>query len=162
MASLMAIFIQVIAAKLGVATERGIAALCRERFSKPTVYLLWAAAELAMIATDVAEILGSAIGFKLVLKLPLWVGAVLAAACAFLLLGLRSSIPQGYRVIEYIIMVLVGVISFSFIYLIVVTKPSAISVAEGLIPSIPSLDALYIAMSMVGATVMPHSVYLVS
>jgi NRAMP (natural resistance-associated macrophage protein)-like metal ion transporter len=64
MASLMAMFIQVIAAKLGVAAERGIAALCRERFSKHTVYLLWAAAELAMIATDVAEILGSAIGTK--------------------------------------------------------------------------------------------------
>lgn len=62
LASLMAMFIQVIAAKLGVATERGIATLCRERFSKSTVYLLWAAAELAMIATDVAEILGTAIG----------------------------------------------------------------------------------------------------
>jgi manganese transport protein len=95
-----------------------------------------------------------------VLKLPLWVGAVLAAACAFLLLGLRSSIPQGYRVIEYIILVLVAIVSVSFIYLIVVTKPSARSVGEGLIPSIPSVDALYIAMSMIGATIMPHSVYL--
>lgn len=160
LASLMAILIQVVAAKLGIATRKGVAQLCRERLSRPVVVLLWGAAELAMIATDMAEIIGAAIGFSLVLGLPLWAGAVLAAAASFALLGIRTAHEHGFRLTEAIVMALVAVIGLAFVFEMVLAEPSASLILSGLVPSVPDERALYVAIGILGATVMPHSVYL--
>ncbi len=160
LASLMAIGIQVVAAKLGIATGKGVAQLCRERLSRPMVLVLWAAAELAMIATDMAEIIGTAIGFSLVFSLPLWAGAVLAGAASFALLGVRTAHRQGYRVVEFVIMAFVAVIALAFVFEMVLARPTAAMILGGLAPSLPGSRALYVAVGILGATVMPHSVYL--
>ena len=159
-ASFMAILIQIVAAKLGIATGKGVAQICRERLSRPVVYMLWAAAELAMIATDMAEIIGAAVGFSLVFGLPLWAGAVLAALASFALIGVKEASEQGFRVAEFIVMGLVAVIGVAFVFEMVLAKPSAAMIGSGLIPGIPDVRALYIAIGILGATVMPHSVYL--
>ncbi|HKJ57939.1 MAG TPA: Nramp family divalent metal transporter, partial [Halobacteriales archaeon] len=134
--------------------------LCRERFSLPVVLLLWVAAELAMIATDVAEIIGAAIGFSLVFSLPLAAGAVLAGASSFALLGVRSAYRRGFRWVEFTIMAMVGIVSLAFVFEMVLAQPSAASIGAGLVPSLPRTGALFIVIGILGATVMPHSVYL--
>ena len=160
LASLMAILIQIVAAKLGIATGKGVAQICRERLSKPVVIMLWVAAELAMIATDMAEIIGAAIGFSLVFGLPLWVGAVLAAVASFALIGIKEASEQGFRVAEFIVMGLVGVIGLAFLFEMILARPTAAMIGSGLIPGVPDSKALFIAIGILGATVMPHSVYL--
>ena len=160
LASAMAMGIQIIAAKLGIATGKGIAQLCRERLPRRIVLVLWAAAELAMIATDMAEIIGAAIGFSLIFNVPLPGGAILAGASSFALLGVRTAYDRGFRAIEYVIMGLVGVIALAFVFEVVLAQPTAAQVGAGLAPSIPNADALYLAIGILGATVMPHSVYL--
>jgi manganese transport protein len=160
LASAMAMGIQIIAAKLGIATGKGIAQLCRERLSRPVVLLLWAAAELAMIATDMAEIIGAAIGFSLVFSLPLWAGAILAGVSSFALLGARTAHKRGFRWVELVIMSFVGVIALAFVFEMVLAQPTTTQIASGLVPSIPGPAGLYIAIGILGATVMPHSVYL--
>ncbi|MFB6166380.1 MAG: Nramp family divalent metal transporter [Haloarculaceae archaeon] len=160
LSSLMAIVVQVVAAKLGIATGTNIARLCRRRFPRPLVYVSWAAAELAMIATDIAEILGAGIGFKLLLGVPLVGGAILAGALSFLLLGARSAYKRGYRSFELLIAAFVAVIGFAFLFELVLARPSATAVAGGLVPSFPDHDAVFYAVGILGATVMPHSIYL--
>ncbi len=160
LASLMAILIQVVAAKLGIATGQGVASICRERLPRPLVIVLWGAAELAMIATDMAEIIGAAIGFGLVFGLPLWAGAVLAAVASFALLGVKSASDSGFRVTEFVVMGLVAVIGLAFVFEMILARPSAGLIASGLVPTVPDASALYVAIGILGATVMPHSVYL--
>jgi len=160
LASLMAIGIQVVTAKLGIATGKGVAQLCRERLPRPLVWVLWAAAELAMVATDVAEIIGAAIGFSLIFHLPLPAGAVLAGASSFALLGVRTAHERGFRWVEFAIMSLVGVIALAFVFEMVLARPDAGQIVTGLTPSLPDASALYVAIGILGATVMPHSVYL--
>jgi manganese transport protein len=160
LASFMAMGIQIVAAKLGIATGKGVAQLCRERFSRRTVIILWAAAELAMIATDMAEIIGAAIGFSLIFSLPLWAGAILAGASSFALLGVRTAHKRGFRWVELVIMSFVGIIALAFVFEMVLAKPTSQQIADGLVPGIPNSSALYIAIGILGATVMPHSVYL--
>ncbi len=160
LASLMAILIQIVAAKLGIATGKGVASLCRERLSKPVVYVLWAAAEGAMIATDMAEIIGAAIGFSLVFGLPLWAGAVLAALASFALIGIKELSEEGFRVTEFIVMALVAIIGLAFVFEMFLARPAPGMILSGLIPGVPDAGALYLAIGILGATVMPHSVYL--
>lgn len=160
LASLMAILIQIIAAKLGIATGKGVATLCRERLPRPVVFTLWIAAELAMIATDIAEIIGAAIGFSLIFHLPLWAGAILAGASSCILLKIKDVHEQGYRVVEYLIIGLVGIIALAFVFEIILAKPTLRVIASGMIPTLPGPTALYIALGIIGATVMPHSIYL--
>lgn len=159
-ASLLAIVIQINAAKLGIATGKGVARLCRERLPRPVVWVLWTAAELAMIGTDIAEIIGAAIGFSLVFHLPLWAGAVLAAISSLLLLAIRTAHKSGYRVIEFVIMAMVAVVALAFVFEMVLAKPSAELILSGLKPSMPDSGALYVAVGILGATIMPHSIYL--
>jgi len=160
LASLLAIIIQVIAAKLGIATGKGVARLCRERLSKPVVIILWIAAELAMIATDMAEIIGAAIGFSLIFTLPLWAGAVLAGISSFALLGIKTAYDRGYRLVEFIIMSLVGIVAMAFVFEMILAEPTVQIITTGMIPTLPGPSALYVAIGILGATVMPHSVYL--
>jgi len=160
LASLLAIIIQVIAAKLGIATGKGVARLCRERLSKPVVIILWIAAELAMIATDMAEIIGAAIGFSLIFTLPLWAGAVLAGISSFALLGIKTAYDRGYRLVEFIIMSLVGIVAMAFVFEMILADPTVQIITTGMIPTLPGPSALYVAIGILGATVMPHSVYL--
>jgi manganese transport protein len=107
-----------------------------------------------------AEMIGAAIGFQLVCNFPLWAGAVLAAVSSFALIGIRSAFTRGYRYIEFTIMTLVGIIALIFVIELFITKPNAQMVFSGLKPTIPDTGALYIAIGILGATVMPHSVYL--
>ena len=160
LASIMAMGIQIVAAKLGIATGKDVAQLCRESLPRPLVYVLWLAAELAMIATDMAEIIGAALGFQLVCNFPLWAGAIVAGASSFALLGIGSAFKRGFRFIEFVIMAFVGIIALVFVIELFVAKPSARLVFSGFIPTIPDTEALYIAIGILGATVMPHSVYL--
>ncbi|ODR81812.1 divalent metal cation transporter [Haladaptatus sp. W1] len=160
LASFMAMGIQIIAAKLGIATGKGVAQLCRERLPRRVVLVLWAAAELAMIATDMAEIIGAAIGFSLIFHLPLWAGAILAGASSFALLGVRTAHKRGFRWVELVIMSFVAIIALAFVFEMVLAKPTGGQIASGLAPGIPNTNALYIAIGILGATVMPHSVYL--
>lgn len=160
LASLMAIVIQIVAAKLGIATGKGVASICRERLSKPSVYILWAAAELAMIATDMAEIIGAAIGFSLIFHLPLWAGAILAGISSFALLGVKTAHEQGYRVVEFVIMAMVGIVALAFVFEMFLAEPTLEIITSGMIPTLPGPAALYVAIGILGATVMPHSVYL--
>ncbi|MFB6073736.1 MAG: Nramp family divalent metal transporter [Haloarculaceae archaeon] len=160
LSSLMAIVIQVIAAKLGIATGTNIARICRERLPRPLVYVSWAAAELAMIATDVAEIIGAGIGFKLLFGVPLAGGAVIAGALSFLLLGARSAYREGYRAFELLIASFVAVIGFAFLFELVLARPDPVAVGAGLVPGFPDGDAVFYAAGILGATVMPHSIYL--
>lgn len=152
--------IQVIAAKRGIATGKGVAQLCRERLPQSLVWLLWAAAELAMIATDMAEIIGAAIGFSLIFGLPLWAGAILAGASSFALLGVRTAHQRGYRWVEFTILVMVGVISLAIVFEMLLARPTPTQIGAGLVPSVPSSAALYVAIGMLGATCHAHSVYL--
>lgn len=160
LASLLAIVIQITAAKLGIATGKGVAALCRERLSKPMVVILWAAAELAMIATDMAEIIGAAIGFSLIFNLPLWAGAIVAGVSSFALLGIKTAHQQGFRIVEFVIMSLVAIVALAFVFEMVLAEPTVQIVASGMIPSLPGPSALYVVIGILGATIMPHSVYL--
>ena len=160
LASVMAMGIQIVAAKLGIATGKDVAQLCRVSLPKYVTYILWLAAELAMIATDMAEIIGAAIGFQMVCNFPLWAGAILAAISSFALLGVRSAFTRGYRIIEFVIMALVGIIAIVFVIELFISKPTAHLIFSGLKPTIPDTEALYIAIGILGATVMPHSVYL--
>lgn len=160
LASLLAIVIQIVAAKLGIATGKGVATLCRERLSKPVVFVLWVAAELAMIATDMAEIIGAAIGFSLIFQLPLWAGAVLAGVSSFALLGIKTAYERGFRIVEFVIMSLVAVVALAFVFEMVLAEPTVEIIGRGMIPSLPGPGALYVAIGILGATVMPHSVYL--
>jgi manganese transport protein len=160
LASIFAMGIQSLAAKLGIATGKDLAQLCAQEFSKPVVYFLWLAAELAMIATDMAEMIGTAIGFQLVCNFPLWAGAILAAASSFALIGIRTMFTRGYRYIEFTIMSLVGIIALAFVIELFITQPTASDIFSGLKPTIPNTEALFIATGILGATVMPHSIYL--
>jgi len=160
LSSLMAIVIQVVAAKVGIVAGANIARLCRRRFPTPLVYVSWGAAELAMIATDIAEIVGAGIGFHLLLGVPLAGGAIVAGALSFLLLAARSAYKRGYRSFELLIAAFVAVIGFAFLFELVLARPDAGAVAAGLVPSLPDAGALFYAVGILGATVMPHSVYL--
>lgn len=160
LASLMAILIQIVTAKLGIATGKGVATLCRERLPRWVNFVLWVAAEIAMIATDIAEIIGAAIGFSLIFHLPLWAGAILAGASSCVLLKIKDAYEQGYRVVEYLIMGLAAIIALAFVFEMILAEPSFNIIASGLIPSLPGPTALYIALGILGATVMPHSIYL--
>ncbi|MFB6283378.1 MAG: Nramp family divalent metal transporter [Halobacteria archaeon] len=158
--SIIAMGIQIITAKLGIATGKGIAEHCRERFSRTKTVFLWAVAEIAMIATDMAEIIGAAIGFSLLFGIPLIWGAVLSGVAAFALLGIRTMAKKGYRVVEVTIMVMVAVVSLGFVIEMFIASPTSEEILGGMVPAIPNSEALYLSLSVLGATVMPHSIYL--
>jgi len=157
-ANLMAMLVQAISAKVGIATGKNLAELCREHFPRPVVVGLWVQAELVAMATDLAEFVGAALGINIVFGLPLFVSGLITAVAAFGILGLQSA---GFRRLETVIAGLVGVIVAAFAIQVVLARPGVSQVAHGtFVPGISGTSALLLAVGIVGATVMPHVIYL--
>ena len=158
-ANLLAMLIQTLSAKLGIATGRNLPEVCRDRFSRRTSILLWVQAELIAMATDLAEFLGAAIGIHLLTGLPLFPAAVLAGIAAFGILGLQRF---GFRTFEAVIAVFVGVIGVSYLAELTFANPDWSQVLKHAVtPSFGgSSEALLLSVGILGATVMPHVIYL--
>lgn len=156
-ANCMALLLQVLAARMGIVTRCHLAELCRDEYPRLANLTLWVMAEFAIIATDLTEVLGTAIGINLLFNIPLMVGVVLTALDTFLLLTAQS---QGMRRVEQVIFVFLGLISVCFIIELFMSKPDIGKIATGIfVPRIDS-QSLYVATAIVGATVMPHNFYL--
>ena len=156
-ANLMAMLVQTLSAKLGIATGRNLAEVCRDNLSRRVSFGLWVQAEVIAMATDLAEVLGAALGLSLLFGIPLGWGAVIAVAAAFTILLLQAS---GFRQLEAVIAVFVGVIVVAFAFELLAVTPDPGKMADDLFS--PSFDgeALLIAVGIIGATVMPHVIYL--
>ncbi len=161
LSNLMAILLQALAARLGIASGRDLAQACRAYYPRPVSYLLWIACELAIVACDLAEVIGTAIALQLLFGLPLIVGALLAALDAFLVLYLMN---RGFRWLEAFIVALLAVIFACFAIQIVAAAPPVQAILGSmLVPSreiVTNPAMLYVAIGMIGATVMPHNLYL--
>ena len=156
--NLMAMLIQSLSAKLGIATGRNLAELCREFFPQPVVWLMWAVMEIVAMATDLAEFLGAAIGFNLLFGVPLWMGGLLAAVFTFLLLGLER---RGFRPLEATITALVGVIAVCYLVETVLGRPEWSRVLfHSVVPQFHGVESVVLATGILGATVMPHVIFL--
>lgn len=156
MSNLMALLLQMLAARLGIVTGKDLAQACRAEYNKTVRYYLWALAEIAIAATDLAEILGTIIGLNLLFGLPMLWGCLVTAFDTLLLIAIQK---YGIRKLEAFIVMLVGTIGFCFLIEIFLSKPSWGGIASGFIPSLDK-SSLYIAIGMLGATVMPHNLYL--
>jgi manganese transport protein len=157
-ANLIAMLVQTQSAKLGIATGKNLAELCRERFSRRTSIGLWIQAELVAMATDIAEVVGAALGLHLLFGIPLFPAGLIAGAGAFAILGLQQA---GFRRLEAGITVLVGVVVVSFVFELFDAKPAGGEVAKHLfLPGFAGTESLLLATGIIGATVMPHVVYL--
>ena len=153
----MAILVQYLAAKLGIATGRTLPENCRAEFSRGATVALWLAAEVAAMATDLAEFLGAALGFYLLFGIPMLPAAVVTGACVMLILAVEQF---GFQWLERVIMFFVGVIGVSYAIEMFLSKPAwPLIVKHTVLPSIHS-SSVYLAVSMLGATVMPHVIYL--
>jgi manganese transport protein len=156
-ANLMAMLIQTLSAKLGIATGKSLPEVCRDRMPPWAVRFLWAQAELVAMATDLAEFTGAALGLHLVFGLSIWTSALLAALATFAVLALEV---YGFRRLEAAIAALVGVVVLAFCLELILSRPQPGAVAQGVfVPQLPGGAAL-LAVSIVGATVMPHVIYL--
>jgi manganese transport protein len=156
----MAILLQHLCIKLGVATGRDLAQACRDHYSTPTVWLLWILCELAIAACDLAEVVGSAIGLQLLLGIPLAWGCVITASDVLLVLYLQT---KGFRYIEAIVITLIATIGGCFAAELIFSKPSPTGILLGFIPSagiVANQGMLYVSIGILGATVMPHNLYL--
>ena len=158
--NLMAILLQALSARLGIASGRDLAQACRDAYPRPVALVLWAACELAIIACDLAEVIGTAIALKLLFGIPLIAGALITALDAFLLLMLMN---KGFRYLEAFIIVLLAIIAGCFLVQIVLAAPPVAALVAGFVPSpeiVTNPAMLYIAIGIIGATVMPHNLYL--
>jgi manganese transport protein len=160
LASLAGILLQTLCARLGLVAGKDLARLCRDRYPRPIAFLLWIFAELAIIACDVAEVLGSALALNLLFGLPLWLGVVLTGFDTFIVLSLKG---RGFRQLEAIVLGLVGTIFLCFAIELLLLQPALADVARGLVPKLSltqNPEAFYLAIGIIGATVMPHNLYL--
>ncbi|QJU60898.1 Nramp family divalent metal transporter [Sphingomonas sp. AP4-R1] len=159
-ASLAAILLQSLALRVGLVSGLDLAQACRQRYGKAANLTLWALAEIAILATDVAEVLGGALAIKLLFGLPLWLGILLTAGDMLLVIGLKG---RGFRQVEAIVGALVATIALCFLVELLIVPPDPAAVAHGLVPDLGRLSqpgALAIAIGIIGATVMPHNLYL--
>ncbi len=156
-ANLMAMLIQYLSAKLGVVTDRNLPELCREHYPRPVAWGLWIQAEAMAMATDVAEFIGAALGLNLLFGVPLLPAGLITGVIAFALLELQR---HGFRRFELAISALLGLILLGFLYETVKIEPSASGVAHGLVPDLHGSSSVYLAVGIIGATVMPHVIYL--
>jgi len=157
MSNLMAVLLQSLSARLGLARGLDLAQASRATYSRSVNFILWLLAEIAIAATDLAEVLGMAIGLQLLFGIPLTVGVAITVLDTFLLLILQS---YGIRKMEAFILGLISVIGLAFLAEMIFAKPDMGELAKGFIPSLPNHTALYIAIGIIGATVMPHNLYL--
>jgi manganese transport protein len=158
--NLMAILLQSLAARLGIVTGRDLAQACRETYSRRTGLALWVFAEIAIAACDLAEVIGSAIALNLLFHIPLLVGVCLTALDVLAILYLQH---RGFRYLEAVVVTLIGTIGVCYLLEILMVHPSAAGILRGIVPApeiLRNRDMLYIAVSMLGATVMPHNLYL--
>ncbi|WP_350494284.1 Nramp family divalent metal transporter [Peribacillus frigoritolerans] len=156
--NLMAVLIQSLSAKLGIATGKNLPELCREKFSKKTSFLLWIQAEAVIMATDLAEFIGAALGIYLLFDLPLMTSAIIAAIGSFAILEIQR---RGYRTFEALITVMIFVVVIAFGAQVFYAKPDTSAVVLGLFtPKFEGVDSILLSAGMLGATVMPHAIYL--
>ena len=153
----IALLLQTLSARLGLVTGRDLPQMCRETFKKPVAIMLWLLAEVAIAACDLAEVLGSAIALNLLFHVPLLLGVLLTAFDVLLLLALQS---RGMRLLEALILTLVGTMGLCYIVEIFLAKPDWTGIAQGLATPRLNPESLTIALGILGATVMPHNLYL--
>jgi len=158
--NLMAMFLQALSAKLGIATGQDLAQMCRHSYSRRMALFLWIVCEIAIAACDLAEVLGSAVALKLLFGLPLLAGVLITAFDVLVILALQG---RGFRLIEAFVVTLIATIGCCFAYEIFFAKPLWLEAARGFLPRMEILrnrEMLYIAIGILGATVMPHNLYL--
>jgi len=156
MSNVMAFFLQTLSARLGIVAGRDLAQACRDNYPRPIAYMLWILAEVAIAACDLAEVLGTAIGLNLLLGVPLLLGVVITAFDTMLFLAIQN---LGVRKFESLILFLITVIGLCFLFEVFIAVPEWHQVVGGFNPSLPE-GSLYIAIGVIGATVMPHNLYL--
>jgi manganese transport protein len=156
--NLLAMLIQTLSAKLGIATGTNLAEHCREQYPRWLTLLMWVIMELVAMATDLAEFLGAAIGFNLLFGIPLWLAGLLTAAATFIILSLEH---YGFRPIEAVISVLVGVVAVSYLIETILDRPAWGQVlTHAIVPRFQGAESVLLACGILGATVMPHAIYL--
>jgi manganese transport protein len=158
--NLLAVVLQALAARLGIATGRDLAQACRDQYSPQTSFMLWMFAEVAIAACDLAEVIGSAIALNLLFGIPIAVGVVVTGLDVLVVLYLQH---RGFRRLEIVVIALIATIALAFLFELVLSRPELGAVARGLIPQsavVTDPAMLYIAISILGATVMPHNLYL--
>jgi len=158
--NLMAILLQGLASKLGIVTGRDLAQACRDHYSKPVGFLLWVGCEIAISACDLAEVIGTAIALNLIFRIPIAYGVVITSLDVLLVLYLQN---KGFRLLEALVIALIATVGLCFLFEIILSQPPFAEVMRGFIPKAavfrnPSM--LYIAVGILGATVMPHNLYL--
>jgi len=160
MSNLMAILLQGLSSKLGIVTGRDLAQACRDNYSRPVNFMLWVACEIAIAACDLAEVIGTAIALNLLFGIPVTYGVVITAADVLIILYLQN---KGFRLLEALVITLIGTVGFCFLFEIFLAKPPFGAVMRGFIPTtdiISNPSMLYVAIGILGATVMPHNLYL--
>ncbi len=155
-ANLAAMLVQTLTAKLGLATGRSLPELCREHLPRPLNRVMWAQAEMVAMATDLAEVIGGAVALYLLFGVPLLPGGLIVGAASFAILALRA---RGFRSFEIAIAVLLGVIVLAFAVNLVSAEPDVSDAAAGLLPRMQGTDSMLLAAGILGATVMPHVIY---
>lgn len=156
--NLMAMLIQSLSAKLGIASGQNLAEHCRNQYSRPVVITMWVIGELVAIATDLAEFLGAALGFYLLFGMPLWIAGLITAVVTFLILGLER---YGFRPLEAVITAMVGAVAFSYLIETYLDKPHWPTVFyHAIVPQFSGTESVLLATGILGATVMPHVIYL--
>jgi manganese transport protein len=158
--NLLAVLLQGLASKLGIVTGRDLAQACRDAYSRPASIALWLFAEVAIAACDLAEVIGSAIALQLLLHIPLLIGVMLTSLDVLIVLYLQH---YGFRRLEAVVVALIATIGLCFLFELVISRPDLGAVARGFVPQTSILTEpaqLYIAISILGATVMPHNLYL--
>lgn len=160
LSNLMAVLLQGLASKLGIVTGRDLAQACRDHFSKPVNLALWFLCEIAIAACDLAEVIGTAIALQLLFGIPIGVGVIITALDVMLVLFLQN---KGFRLLEALVIGLIAVVGACFLFELFISRPELAAVARGFVPSVEILrdpNKLYIAIGILGATVMPHNLYL--
>ncbi len=156
--NLMAMLLQALSAKLGIATGKNLAEQCRSHFPTWFVWLMWVLMELVAMATDLAEFLGAALGFNLLFGVPLWLAAVLTAIATFIILGLER---YGFRPLEAVISGLVGAVAICYVVETILDRPDWGLVAyHAVVPMFQGPESILLATGILGATVMPHAIFL--
>ena len=156
--NLMAMLVQTLSAKLGIATGQNLAEVCREQFPRPVVWVMWGLMEIVAMATDLAEFLGAAIGFNLLFGMPLMPAAILTGATTLVILALER---RGFRPLEAVITALVGVIAVAYVVETILDRPAWAMIAQSVLhPVLGGPEAILLAVGILGATVMPHVIFL--